>query len=88
MWAQLFQYEENYASTHDDLKARLFITVGGRKSDLLEPIQRMVDRLPSRGYPGLEVLTHVFESEGHSSPYAASINQALCVLYNEDWLPI
>ena len=86
MWDQLFEYEENYACTHDDLKARLFITAGGRESDKLEPIQRMVDRLRSRGYPGLEVLTQVFEGEGHSSAYAASVSQALCVLYNEDWL--
>jgi predicted alpha/beta superfamily hydrolase len=83
---QLFEYEKNYASTHDDLKARLFFTAGRRESDLLVPIQRMVEHLQSRGYPGLEVLTHVFEGEGHSSAYAASVSRALCVLYNEDWL--
>lgn len=86
MWDQLFEYEEKYASTYRDLKARLLITVGGCESDLLEPVQRMVNRLRSRRYPGLEVLTHVFEGEGHSSAYAASVSRALCVLYNEDWL--
>jgi len=86
MLDRLFEYEENYASTQSDLKARLFITTGSRESDLLEPVQRMADRLRSRGYPGLEVLTQVFEGEGHSSGYAASVSRALCILYNEDWL--
>jgi predicted alpha/beta superfamily hydrolase len=86
MWDQLFEYEDNYASRHDNLKARLFITSGSREPDVLEPMQRMVDRLNSRGYPGLEILTHVFEGEGHSSAYAASVSRALCMLYNEDWL--
>jgi predicted alpha/beta superfamily hydrolase len=79
----LFEYEEEYAVAHDDLAARLLITVGGKEAELLEPIRRMVDRLRSRGYPGLEVLTHVFESEDHSSAYAPAVSRALCVLFNE-----
>jgi predicted alpha/beta superfamily hydrolase len=86
MWDPLFEYEENYASNHADLKARLFMTAGGNESDRVERMQRMVDCLRSRRYPGLEVLTHVFEGEGHSSAMAASVSRALCVLYNEDWL--
>lgn len=81
MWDQLFEYEEKYASTHDDLKARVFVTAGALESDLLEPVQRMADRLRSREYPGLQVLTHVFEGEGHSSAYAASVSRALRILY-------
>jgi predicted alpha/beta superfamily hydrolase len=86
MLDQLFEYEEEYASTHDDLRARLFMTTGSLESDLLEPVQRMVERLQSRGYAGLEIMTHVFEGEGHSSAYAASVSRALSTLYNEDWL--
>jgi len=81
LWEQLFEYEEKYASTHDDLEAKIFITMGALESDLHEPIQRMVDRLRSRGYAGLEVQTHVFEGEGHESAYAASVSRALRVLY-------
>ena len=81
MWEQLFEYEEQHASAHDDLAAKVFITAGGLESDLLEPIQRMVDRLRSRRYPGLEVQTHVFEGEGHSSAYAASVSRGLRKLY-------
>jgi predicted alpha/beta superfamily hydrolase len=84
MFEKLFEYEENYASSHHDLKARLFITAGGNESDLLEPIRRMVEALKSRMYPGLEVLTYIFEDEGHSSAYAAAVSRALCMLYYED----
>jgi predicted alpha/beta superfamily hydrolase len=86
MWDELFGYEERYSSTHGDLKARLFMTAGGRESDVVEPMLRMAERLRSRGYPGLEVLTRVFEDEGHRSAHAAAISRSLCVLYNEDWL--
>jgi len=81
MWEKLFEYEEQYASVHDDLAAKVFITEGGLESDLHEPLQRMVDRLRGREYPGLELQTYVFEGEGHSSAYAASVSKALRVLY-------
>jgi hypothetical protein len=78
---QLFEYEEQYASAHRDLAAKVFITKGGLESDLHEPIRRMVDRLRSRAYPGLELQPQVFEGEGHSSGYAASVSRTLRELY-------
>lgn len=81
MWNQLFKYEENYAATHEDLPARLFITAGDQEADLLEPIQRMLERLQSRGYPGLDAQFHIFKDENHMSVYAASVSRALRVLY-------
>ena len=81
MWEALFQYEEEYATEHDDLPVRLFMTAGGLEPDLLEPLQRMAGRLRSRGYPGLDLLTHVIDGEGHSSAYAAAVSRALRVLY-------
>jgi hypothetical protein len=84
MFDCLFEDEEKYASTHSDLKARLFITAGSNESDLIEPIQRMAECLQSRMYPSLEVFRNVFEDEGHSSAYAAAVSQALCMLYYEN----
>jgi uncharacterized protein len=84
MWEALFAYEQEYAARHDDLPARLFITAGEQEAELLERVQRMVDRLRSREYPGLKMLTHVFEGEGHVSAGAAAISRALRVLYYED----
>lgn len=85
MWGELFAYEERFAGTHSDLPARLFMTAGGREPEVVEPMRRMADRLRSRGYPGLDVSTHVFPGEGHGSGMAAAISRALCVLYDEGW---
>lgn len=84
MFEKLFEYEENYASVHGDMKARLFLTAGSKESGVLEPLRRMLACLQSRMYPSLELMTHVFEDEGHLSAWAASVNRALCVLYYED----
>jgi predicted alpha/beta superfamily hydrolase len=80
---KLFEYEEHYASNHSDMKAWLLLTAGSKESDTLEPMRRMVASLQSRMYPGLEVLTHVFEDEGHISAGAASVSRALRMLYYE-----
>jgi predicted alpha/beta superfamily hydrolase len=85
MFEEVFDYEEAYASSHTDLPARLFISLGGNELDLVEPVKRLVDRLHARKYPGLTLTTHVFPGEGHSSAYAPAIVRALCTLYNEDW---
>jgi predicted alpha/beta superfamily hydrolase len=81
MKAKLFEYEEQYASDHNNLDAKVYITEGEMESDLHDSIQRMVIRLRARGYPGLELQTHVFEGEGHTSAYAAAVSRALRVLY-------
>jgi predicted alpha/beta superfamily hydrolase len=85
LWPSLFQYEEDYAAAHADLKALLLMTAGSREVRLLEEMGRLADRLRSRRYPSLEVRTHVFDGEGHASAYAAAVSRALCVLYNEEW---
>ena len=61
------------------------MTAESREPDVVEPMLRMVERLRSRAYPGLEVLTQIFEDEGHRSATAAAVSRWLCVLYNEDW---
>jgi len=85
MWDELFDYEQQYAATHQDLSARLFMTAGGREAETVASMRRMAERLRVRGYPGLEVLTHIFAGEGHSSGMAAAVSRALCVLYDEGW---
>jgi hypothetical protein len=81
IWDQIFEYEEQYASDHDDLKAELCITAGSLEAEVQERVQRMVDRLRSRGYPQLNLHSHTLENEGHASAYAASVSRALRVLY-------
>jgi predicted alpha/beta superfamily hydrolase len=88
MWQQLFLDEENYASTHTDLSAKLFITAGSNETELLKDLNGFIERLRSRNYPGLDLITHIFEGVGHASSYAASVSRALCVLYNQAWLKL
>ena len=80
---KLFDDEAHYASKYSDMPARLLLTAARDEPDSLDFLRRMVACLQSRMYPGFEVLTHVFEDEGHSSAYAASVSQALRMLYYE-----
>jgi predicted alpha/beta superfamily hydrolase len=78
----LFKYENEYASTHKDLPAKLFICAGSLESEpMLENMNKMSKRLRSRNYPSLELETYIFENETHASCYAGAISRALRVIY-------
>lgn len=85
MWQQLFVEEADYASTHTDLPGKLLITAGANELELLEKLNILLERLRSRKYPRLELLTHFFTDEGHASAYPASVSRALSTLYHEGW---
>ena len=77
----LFKYEEELAATHDDLNARLLMTMGALEDSLgISNVHRMADQLRSREYPGLIVDTHVFPDEWHASCGASSMMKALTTL--------
>jgi predicted alpha/beta superfamily hydrolase len=78
----LFNYEKEYATTHKDLNAKLFMSAGGSEDTLMiNNLKKMADLLKSRNYPGLSVETYVFPGETHQSCYPSSIMRALRVLY-------
>jgi predicted alpha/beta superfamily hydrolase len=82
--AILFKYEDEYAASHKDLPVKLFMSVGSLEShSMITNMNKMSEQLLERNYPSLELETHIFENETHSSCYAASISRALKVLYNE-----
>jgi uncharacterized protein len=77
----IFKYEKDYALSHEDLKGRLYMTIGGLEGD--EDIRNMTDlkdSLVSRNYPGLWIESHVFEGETHQSCYPAAFSRAFTVL--------
>lgn len=79
----LFQYEKEYADTHKDLSAILFMSFGSLESKSnIANMYEMAYRLESRNYPNLKLETHIFEGETHSSCYAAGLCRALKVIYN------
>ncbi len=80
----LYTYEKEYASTHNDLNATLFMTAGGAEDSLLiANVNGMAAQLESRNYPGLKVVTQVFPDETHMSCVPAAWMRAFRVLYKK-----
>jgi len=80
----LFRYEEEYAASHDDLNARVFMSIGkdeGEKS--VANMQKMNDQLLSRNYPDLTIQFYTFPDMEHRSCIPASVMRAFLVLYSE-----
>ncbi len=84
-------YESNYAANHDDLPARVFMSVGAREESddpLIEPsfrfvtnVKTLAQTLQERRYPSLQLTTHVFEDETHVSVIPATFNRGLRVVF-------
>ena len=78
MWNEVFDDEAAYAASHDDLPARVaFVTMGQR-----EAVQRLLDQLQERGYPGLDLRVGVIEGEAHAAGMPAAISRGLQLLYD------
>lgn len=78
----LFDYENDYSKTHCDLKAHVFISVGGNERSFGDN-QEMVDSLYSRNYKSLELIKVVFDNESHTSCYPAAMSRGLIELFKE-----
>ncbi len=78
----LFQYEKEYASTHTDMNAKLFMSAGsGEDSLMVANVNKMAGLLESRNYPGLKLKTHIFPGENHQTCIPAAFMRAFLVLY-------
>ncbi len=86
--------EAVYASKHDDLPARVFLSVGGREETddpfILAPpsnqfvtnVQEMVKTLQARNYPNLDLSSYVFEGETHLSVIPATLSRGLRTVFD------
>ena len=84
-------YESSYAANHDDLPARVFMSVGALEElgdPFIEPsfrfvtnVRELAEILQERGYPGLQLTTHVFEDETHVSVVPATFSRGLRVVF-------
>lgn len=78
----MLDIEDDYAATHDDLAAKVFLTAG-RDEDLLtgfnmcENMVEMATRLGDRHYPSLELDHAILPAESHSSTIGAAISRGL-----------
>jgi predicted alpha/beta superfamily hydrolase len=78
----LFNYENEYASSHKDLDAKLFMSMGGAEDSLsVSNMEKMAIVLKSRNYAGLTIESHVFPDEDHYSCIPSSLMRAFRVLY-------
>ncbi|WP_449252732.1 alpha/beta hydrolase [Brevundimonas naejangsanensis] len=80
--------EADYARTHDDLKAQVFMYVGGYEvpgpdrrntsgADLVADMKTLQGNLLSRNYPGLKVSSIVLEDEDHLTVAPIGFTRAL-----------
>jgi len=80
-----FEYESNYANTHTDLNAKVFMCVGEKEEEYAENMKEMEELLKSRNYENLKLETVIFENESHFSCYPAAMSRALIeLLRNND----
>jgi hypothetical protein len=77
-----FKQEAEYARTHKELPAKLFLAVGGAEG-LAAPVQTFMQTLQSRGYRGLKLETRVIEGERHAGNKPEAYNRGLRFLFAE-----
>lgn len=83
--------ERDYAQTHADMPADVFLVIGGYETlnpaskdkrynhskDMVRDLQTFETQLKSRRYPGLHVESHVVADEDHLTVYPDSITHGL-----------
>jgi len=85
----MLDIEEKYSSTHKELEAKVFLSVGELEAVYEPEFARMVGNveeiskvLHSRKYSGLELKTHIFEGETHLSVIPATFSRGLRGVFN------
>ncbi len=77
----MFSLEADYAKTHKDLKAKVFMATGaeekGPDNGMVKNMLALDKHLQARRYPQLQLTTRVIPDEGHLSVYPAFITQGL-----------
>lgn len=84
----IFKMESEYAKTHTELLAKLFISVGSLENlpynMMVHHMEELAEILRLRKYTGLDIFSIVFEGESHASVTPIAINKGLRVLYSSD----
>lgn len=82
----MFEREKTYAGANRDLKARVFLAVGGEevptpehkdRNDMVGDLKRFENILRSRQYPSLRIQTRVFDNEDHLTVAPALLTHGL-----------
>jgi len=75
----MFTYDKEFAERTKDLRARVFIGIGGYEN--LRPFDAFVKQLKGDDYKGLELETKVLEGFGHSGGKAEGFSRGLQFVY-------
>jgi predicted alpha/beta superfamily hydrolase len=85
------RFESDYAASHDDLPACVFMAVGAREErddplihasfQFVTNVRTLAHSLEERRYPSLDLTTRVFEGETHASMVLAAFSQGLRVVF-------
>jgi hypothetical protein len=87
----LFDLEARQAKSTTDVAARVFMGVGSLEEgtgipsldryQMVTSMRKMADRLGSRAYPSLDMTTHVFDRETHTSVVPVVVTRGLRTVY-------
>jgi predicted alpha/beta superfamily hydrolase len=77
-----FKQEAEYASNHQDLPVRLFLSVG-ELEDLKQPVEAFMQVINKRSYTGLAMETRTIAGERHSSNKPEAYNRALRYIFQD-----
>lgn len=81
----IFKMERDYAASHRDLHARVFIGVGaledGAENPMLKNVHRLEATLRARSYPRLTLATQVFPHETHFSVWNTNLLRGLISVF-------
>jgi predicted alpha/beta superfamily hydrolase len=78
-----FRQEADYASNHQDLPVRVFLSVG-ELEDMARPVNEFMQILQDRNYPGLEMETRFIAGERHASNKPETYNRGLRYIFQDE----
>lgn len=83
----VYKYEEAYASAHQSLPVRLFMSMGeGENDTMIGPMRRLENAMRSRRYEGLQISTRIFTGERHLSTFPVAVTRGLRTVFADPTL--
>ncbi len=80
----IFAEEEKFASLHDNLNVRLYMSAGELENQsMIDGMHRMAGILQNRNYKDLKIKTRIFDGETHNSCVGCATGSALKYLYGK-----
>lgn len=73
-----FQYEKEYFENNKNLRAKVYIGMGGFEEGWMEPLfLEFTERLKGRNYPDLHTMTKMYPGEDHTSVFPIEMEEGV-----------